>query len=252
MGPIGRAVDGLGMGGPVGLPDVLDLQRREHDALGVAQGDPAACRELAERIRDFNFIAGSTYLQAFAAVQPGEWEDARTYLARGLEVAPRDIRHLSYAALIEFVTGNDASGADYLDRMLALPFLKQLAQATTEISGSTLPRVDHLDELMRACDSGLERKWLKRVHETQLRLPSNAQYLISACSTRPDFFYSDANTAVYIDGPVHDEPDQKAKDEEITNRLIGVGFLVIRFHHAADWNEILDQYGDVFGQRKGV
>jgi hypothetical protein len=28
--------------------------------------------------------------------------------------------------------------------------------------------------------------------------------------------------------------------------------LVIRFHHAADWNAIFDQYADVFGQRKGV
>ena len=93
---------------------------------------------------------------------------------------------------------------------------------------------------------------MQRVHESQLRLPSNAQYLISACSTRPDFYYNGVNTAVYIDGPIHDEPDQKAEDEEITQRLISAGYLVIRFHHAADWNAIFDQYSDVFGQRKGV
>jgi very-short-patch-repair endonuclease len=112
--------------------------------------------------------------------------------------------------------------------------------------------VDHLHILMRACDSELERRWLKRVHDSQLRLPSNGQYLISACTTRPDFFYNDANTVVFIDGPIHDEPDQKEQDERITSLLIASGYLVIRFHHAADWNAMFDQYADVFGQRKGV
>jgi very-short-patch-repair endonuclease len=105
---------------------------------------------------------------------------------------------------------------------------------------------------MRACDSELERKWLKQVHESQMRLPTNAQYLISSCSTRTDFFYNEANTVVYIDGPHHDEPAAKAADERITNNLINAGYLVIRFHHAADWNAIFDEYSDVFGQRKGI
>ncbi len=140
----------------------------------------------------------------------------------------------------------------HIDRQLVLNLLRDLSQATTEISGSGRTRIDHLDELTRKCDSQLERRWLKQVHESQLRLPSHAQYLISACSTRPDFYYSDANTAVYIDGPPHDDPDQKAKDEQITNSLISAGYLVIRFHHAADWNKIFDQYADVFGQRKGA
>ena len=154
-----------------------------------------------------------------------------------------------YDCLLEY--GNQPDHR-HIDREHVLGFLQELAQATTEVSGSRRSRVDHLDELMRLCDSDLERRWLRRVHEAQLRLPNNGQYLISACSVRPDFFYSDANTAVFIDGPVHDEPDQKASDDACTNRLIGAGYLVIRFHHAADWNEIFDQYSDVFGQRKGV
>ena len=154
-----------------------------------------------------------------------------------------------YDCLLEY--GNQPDHRN-IDRLLVVNLLRDLTQATTEISGSGRTRVDHLDELMRACDSQLERRWLQRVHESQLRLPSYAQYLISACSTRPDFFYADANTAVFIDGPLHDEPDQKTNDEEITNNLIGAGYLVIRFHHAADWNVDFDQYADVFGQRKGV
>ncbi len=154
-----------------------------------------------------------------------------------------------YDCLLEY--GNQPDHR-HIDRQLVLDLLRDLAQATTEISGSGRTRVDHLDELMRMCDSQLERRWLKQVHESQLRLPSHAQYLISACSTRPDFFYSDANTAIFIDGPPHDRPDQKAKDEQITLSLKDAGYLVIRFHHSADWNKIFDQYADVFGQRKGA
>jgi ATP-dependent helicase YprA (DUF1998 family) len=153
-----------------------------------------------------------------------------------------------YDCLLEY--GNQPDHR-HIDRHVVLGLLQDLTQANTEISGSGKSRVDHLDELMRACDSQLEKRWLKRVHESQLRLPSHAQYLVTACLTRPDFFYASANTAVFIDGPPHDTPEQQGLDTEITNRLIETGYLVIRFHHAADWNEIFDQYSDVFGQRKG-
>ncbi len=102
---------------------------------------------------------------------------------------------------------------------------------------------------MRSCDSELERKWLKRVQEARLRLPSDGQYLIASCTTRPDFFYQDVNTAIYIDGPVHDTPEQQREDREMTNRLTGAGYLVIRFHHAASWDEVFADYPDIFGRR---
>lgn len=154
-----------------------------------------------------------------------------------------------YDCLLEY--GNQPDHRN-IDRALVANLLMDLSQAVTEISGSRHTRVDHLDGLLRACDSELERRWLQRVHQSQLRLPSHGQHLISACSTRPDFYYNGVNTAIFIDGPIHDETDQKAADEEITARLIAAGYLVIRFHHAADWNSIFDQYADVFGQRKGV
>ena len=43
-----------------------------------------------------------------------------------------------------------------------------------------------------------------RVKEANLRLPTDCQYLIADCQTRPDFFYRDVRTAIYIDGPPHD------------------------------------------------
>jgi superfamily II DNA/RNA helicase len=136
-----------------------------------------------------------------------------------------------------------------IDRKVILPTLLQLANAATQTSGGPRARLDHLDGLMRLCDSKLERRWLQLVHDSHLRLPSHAQHLISACVTQPDFFYHDVNTAVFVDGPVHDRPEQMAEDEAITNRLTAAGYLVIRFHHAADWNAKFDEYPDIFGRR---
>ena len=57
---------------------------------------------------------------------------------------------------------------------------------------------------------------------------------------------------MYIDGPVHDEPAEQVTDASVTQRLKDAGYLVLRFHHAADWNEIFDHYQDLFGTREGV
>ena len=80
-----------------------------------------------------------------------------------------------------------------------------------------------------------------------LRPPSDAQYLIESCSTKPDFYYKEFNAAVYIDGPPHDEPDQIRKDEVITRDLIEAGYAVVRFHHKEDWKLIFQKHPDIFG-----
>jgi very-short-patch-repair endonuclease len=127
--------------------------------------------------------------------------------------------------------------------------LRELMGSRTLSSAGPRARADHFDELIRACDSELERRWLQGLYDANLRLPTHAQHLIAACQTRPDFFYNDDNTVVYIDGPVHDRPEQQVEDREITDRLTSAGYLVIRFHHAADWNTIIDEYPDIFGRR---
>jgi very-short-patch-repair endonuclease len=102
-------------------------------------------------------------------------------------------------------------------------------------------------ELRRRCDSKLETKWLDMIERFVLRPPSDAQFLVESCSTRPDFFYREFNAAIYVDGPVHDEPDQIRGDEEITQRLMEMGYVVVRFHHKADWLEVFKQHPDIFG-----
>ena len=203
----------------------------------AAEGGAGVLRQVAEDPQALANVAEAALDVCHFDVQTGEDTGSATCEAA------------CYDCLLEY--GNQPDHRN-IDRQLVQELLSDLSRATTEISSSRRPRVDHLDELMRACDSELERRWLKQVHTSQLRLPSHAQYLISSCSTRPDFFYTDANTTVFIDGPHHDEPKQKTEDEAITDRLMSAGYLVIRFHHGADWNAVFDEYADVFGQRKGV
>jgi class 3 adenylate cyclase len=115
----------------VALARELDLPRGEYQAhfiaavslrwagdLEAARRHADACRELAERLRELPAIAGATHVQAATAILRGDWESALTYLTRGLEIAPRDIRLLCNAALVASVEGDSSAAADYVDRML--------------------------------------------------------------------------------------------------------------------------------------
>ena len=64
---------------------------------------------------------------------------------------------------------------------------------------------------------------------------------------RLDFFYRDAAAAIYIDGPPHDSPHHVREDDATTETLIGMGYIVIRFHHQDDWLAIFRRHADVFG-----
>ena len=71
-----RAEDGLGLGLPIGPPDILDLQRRQHDAFGVAQRQAGAgCERRGQRLGDVQRdrhrpqrAVGETHLRAHALV----------------------------------------------------------------------------------------------------------------------------------------------------------------------------------------
>lgn len=164
----------------------------------------------------------------------------------GTDLAESTCAAACYDCLLEY--GNQPDHRN-IDRQLIVTLLQSLTTSTTSVSGSAQNRVDHFDKLIRNCDSELERKWLRLLQKHKLRPPSGSQELISSCSTRPDFVYSDAFTVIYIDGPVHDQEQTKTEDAAITNRLKNAGYLVIRFHHADDWLAILDRYPDVFGSR---
>ncbi|RZO86864.1 MAG: DEAD/DEAH box helicase [Oceanococcus sp.] len=149
-----------------------------------------------------------------------------------------------YECLLDY--GNQRDHKD-LDRNLIRDHLAALATAQCKPSGGAGSRAERLAALRKRCDSKLEQKWLDLIDSLMLRPPSDAQYLIESQSTKPDFYYAEYNAAIYIDGPPHDMADQIKADEEITQRLMEVGYIVIRFHHKEDWQQILAAHPDVFG-----
>ena len=64
-----------------------------------------------------------------------------------------------------------------------------------------------------------------------------------------DFYYREHQVVVFVDGPHHDTAEQTARDQEQSLALLDAGYpLVLRFHHAADWREVLRAYKSVFGE----
>ena len=138
-----------------------------------------------------------------------------------------------------------------LDRHAIRDLLAKLARSKARPAGGPGSRAERLAALRKVCDSKLELRWLDRLDTLGLRLPSDAQFLIKACSTKPDFFYREYNAAIYVDGPPHDEADQSRDDEAITERLMDAGYAVLRFHHKADWDRIFRCHPDIFGTANG-
>ncbi|HNT67226.1 MAG TPA: DUF559 domain-containing protein, partial [bacterium] len=108
-------------------------------------------------------------------------------------------------------------------------------------------REEHLTYLLALCDSELERKWLRFIEKHNLRLPSDAQCSITKCECKPDFYYKDLNTVIYIDGPPHDFPERKERDADKDDCLADFGFTVIRFDHEENWMNKLEKFKFVFG-----
>jgi very-short-patch-repair endonuclease len=149
-----------------------------------------------------------------------------------------------YECLLDYFNQPDHKD---LDRYLIRDLLAALCRSDCRPSGGAGSRSERMAALRKRCDSELEKRWLDLVDRLMLRPPSDAQHLIDACRTRADFYYREHNAAIYVDGPPHDEPDQMREDEACTQRLLEAGYVVIRFHHKADWKEIFGRHPDIFG-----
>ena len=158
--------------------------------------------------------------------------------------APDRCGKACYECLLDYANQPDHKD---LDRALIRDILADLARSECRPAGGEGSRAERLAALRRRCDSRLEKRWLDRLDELGLRLPSDAQYRIPTYFSQPDFFYRDAAAAIYIDGPPHDSPHQVREDDATTETLIGMGYIVIRFHHDDDWLAIFRRHADVFG-----
>jgi very-short-patch-repair endonuclease len=136
-----------------------------------------------------------------------------------------------------------------LDRHSIRDYLLELAGSALEASPGEKPRGEHLADLMKRCDSELERAWLRFVDERGLNLPTHAQYLIRPCETRVDFFYDlgAEKVAVFVDGPVHDDSGRRERDRAVAGCLEDLGVVVVRFGWEKNWKEVIRVYSNIFG-----
>ncbi|MEW6220960.1 MAG: DEAD/DEAH box helicase [Thermodesulfobacteriota bacterium] len=177
------------------------------------------------------------------------------YQQRGSSWQADDLRDLDlqceagcYRCLLSYANQIDHRLVDRRSpKVLAL-----LCRATrAEVSRGTGGRsgVEQLAELRRLAGSSLEQAWLQYLLRQGLRLPDDAQLLLEAHATRPDFVYRATQALVYIDGPHHEHDRQRRLDAAITARLEAAGFTVIRFPcDQALWPAIVAEFPDVFGE----
>ncbi|MNZ26330.1 putative ATP-dependent helicase Lhr [compost metagenome] len=164
-----------------------------------------------------------------------------------LENASEECDAACYRCLLSYYNQPDHK---LLDRKLGevTELLCALASATLEVGHLDGEGQDHMANLRQQSASSLEQAWLDFIEQHQLRKPDLAQHYLEAQQTRPDFIYRDALALIYIDGPHHEQPGQRAFDEQLTRELADQGFTVIRFtRDTRSWPEVVRRYPDIFG-----
>lgn len=192
-----------------------------------------------------------------AGTAPGEgrrFADTLTGVV-GDETAPRRVHPAGadedrcekacYDCLLSY--GNQLEHAA-IDRHLIRDVLLRLAASHTVPAGAGVSRQEQIDALLRACDTELERKWVRAAASAELALPHMAQDLLAELRVRPDFIYADKRYAIFVDGPAHDRDDVVERDAAAEERLLDRGWNVVRFRYDEDWQAVFGRYTDVFGQ----
>ena len=162
--------------------------------------------------------------------------------------APRSKENCEAACYDCLMTYGNQPDHQHLDRKKIRDLLLEFTKARVASAPASIPRVEHLDNLLRRADSELERDWLHLLEAHDLRLPSDGQKFFDQCQTRPDFYYHEAKTVIYIDGPPHDYPERHQRDSIRTECMENAGYIVIRFNHRERWLDIINQFPSVFGK----
>lgn len=139
---------------------------------------------------------------------------------------------------------------DILDRLAIREILLDWSRSTAMVSPTLRPTDEHYQGLLNQCQSSLEKKWLRHLKDQQRNLPDKAQKLNLDANCRPDFEYTEDYTAIFIDGPVHDQQYQRLRDDESRASLRQQGWTSIVFRYDDNWDDVLDNFPTIFGPRQ--
>lgn len=151
-----------------------------------------------------------------------------------------------YECLLSYTNQPDHA---FLDRLKVRDSLKDWRGCSVrrvDGAGTTADEQDAVDD--GRAESQLELSYLAFLRAHNARIPQRGRRLLTIKST-PDYMFEEDQVLIYVDGPVHDYPDRKARDEGIEQRAREEGYRVLRFRHHDDWSELLDAYGRYFGVR---
>ena len=129
-----------------------------------------------------------------------------------------------YDCLLSFYNQRDH---ERLDRRLVLPWLQALEGLTVapEAAG------DAFAALEAQCQSDLERRVLRAIHDRGLLLPDAAQETLYDRDGSPlavaDFYYRRGRVVVFVDGSPHHRDYVEAADERKRQRLKALGYRVV-------------------------
>ena len=73
---------------------------------------------VAERLRDRGLLGDALYIKALLAHLRGQWEEARAQSDRGLALAAGHLPLLHVRAVLEYQTGNNVAGGQYVQRLI--------------------------------------------------------------------------------------------------------------------------------------
>lgn len=219
--------------------------RQERNAIMFyesAEGGAGVLTRLATDAEAFARVAG-TALTIMHYASPDQ-----TWQADQLQNTHTDCDAACYRCLLSYYNQPDHPLIDRkLDKVIEM--LCNLTQASLEIGQGDSDAADHMQSLRNQSASSLEQAWLDFLEQHRLRRPDQAQVFIEAHKTRPDFVYREHTALIYIDGPHHDRPGQRAFDDSLSRELTDHGYTVIRFPKETNrWPAIVAQYPDIFGR----
>lgn len=153
-----------------------------------------------------------------------------------------------YNCLLSY--GNQTSH-ELIDRHKAAQLLLRLSRGQTLTAGPGESRTNEAERLKAQADSGLEAEFIQWLKDHGYRMPDAAQQSVPGAYAKPDFIYrlpGKNPTAIFIDGPVHDQPATAERDSEAEDRLFDSGWDVLRVRYDANWEQIMRDNPGIFGE----
>lgn len=99
-------------------------------------------------------------------------------------------------------------------------------------------------------NSSTEKKFIKFLFDSGLKLPDEAQFSPDDLYVRPDFYYKNEKACVFCDGTPHDDKYIKEDDRNKREALRNKGYDVIEYYYKDKLEDLVRKRSDIFTKVK--